>query len=799
MEKRNFKVIIAGGSIAGMTLANMLEKHGIDFVLLEAYGQIAPNIGASLGLFPNGLRILDQLGCFEEINKLRIPPFGGQHVVDAEGKSMSALWGLAEHLERRSGYPSCFLDRQQLIQILYDKLKQKDKVMVNKRVERIDVNEENITVITKDGDSFTGDLVVGADGVHSKVRQQMWHVANQIQPGTFDEKEAASVPSYFKCIFGISKPGIMPDEMKAGHVLAPDCTVFILEGPGDRAYFFLNVLIPDGPKLGKDIPRYTKEDEAKLAEEHKDVPLVKGKVTFGDLYAARISSTLVPLESHVWKKWYYGRIMTIGDAAHKQDPVNGQGGNGAMESAAVLTNALVKMLDQHPDRQSMQQIEAALAEAQEARHERATLMKDASHSMQVFFWKIKKTPFGELLVRTILRLVDPVMKVQRIGGNGDGGLKLRGIPLPKRARAIPYTDELPSKPIKGRKASWLPALLATALLVLLSLLSTATSSPDTPAIATEEPTSEIADDGLLTNSTGDVPVLITKSMKLGPGIAGGQYLLGTFAPTLIVWFVESRRLGNRLSLISLMGLFGALSLKFGISRVAPFYYILSIFTGSNRMIGRRIPEEAVYAIIPTIVLGLALLNQTLPMLSNAVASTLHKDLSWVLVPACFLTLNKLIQGWIKSSWMGGSKAAKAPRGAEALSAYSITDVPPLRKTYAAAFAVSGVVHAALIGSYANGSGLDLFTAFSTPSVLRDVLFHSLVLTVYLIYTVWDMRRLGYITTLEAIKAAVAVVAGQLLVGPGAIYVGTWFWREGMYTRHYVAFEEVTAAKAGVKA
>lgn len=101
MAGRDFKVIIAGGSVAGLSLANMLEKHGIDYILLEAYGQIAPNIGASLALFPNGMRILDQLGCFEAVSKLGIPPFQGQHMLDAEGESMTVDYGMAEHFQRR--------------------------------------------------------------------------------------------------------------------------------------------------------------------------------------------------------------------------------------------------------------------------------------------------------------------------------------------------------------------------------------------------------------------------------------------------------------------------------------------------------------------------------------------------------------------------------------------------------------------------------------------------------------------------------------------------------------------------
>lgn len=62
-----FKVIIVGGSVSGLSLANMLERLNINYTLLEAYPDIAPQVGASIGLLPNGFRILDQLGCFEPI------------------------------------------------------------------------------------------------------------------------------------------------------------------------------------------------------------------------------------------------------------------------------------------------------------------------------------------------------------------------------------------------------------------------------------------------------------------------------------------------------------------------------------------------------------------------------------------------------------------------------------------------------------------------------------------------------------------------------------------------------------
>ena len=93
--KQSFKVIIAGGGIGGLSLANMLQKHGIDYVVLEAYPDIAPQVGASIGFLPHGLRILDQLGIYQDILKL-VKPLDFFRFHDHKGKLLAKHGGV-EH------------------------------------------------------------------------------------------------------------------------------------------------------------------------------------------------------------------------------------------------------------------------------------------------------------------------------------------------------------------------------------------------------------------------------------------------------------------------------------------------------------------------------------------------------------------------------------------------------------------------------------------------------------------------------------------------------------------------------
>jgi 2-polyprenyl-6-methoxyphenol hydroxylase-like FAD-dependent oxidoreductase len=66
-DKRSFRLIIVGGGVAGLTLASSLQRANIQYLLLEAHGEIAPPAGASIAIAANGGRMLDQLGALDQI------------------------------------------------------------------------------------------------------------------------------------------------------------------------------------------------------------------------------------------------------------------------------------------------------------------------------------------------------------------------------------------------------------------------------------------------------------------------------------------------------------------------------------------------------------------------------------------------------------------------------------------------------------------------------------------------------------------------------------------------------------
>ena len=87
------------------------------------------------------------------------------------------------------GYPAVFLDRRMLIAILYNKIEDKSRVLMSQRVHTIENSGSSVTVHTSTGQKFTGSIAVGADGIHSTVRQEMWKEAQRLDPKWIDPSE----------------------------------------------------------------------------------------------------------------------------------------------------------------------------------------------------------------------------------------------------------------------------------------------------------------------------------------------------------------------------------------------------------------------------------------------------------------------------------------------------------------------------------------------------------------------------------------------------------------------------------
>ncbi|KAF7554875.1 hypothetical protein G7Z17_g2592 [Cylindrodendrum hubeiense] len=366
----DFKIIIAGGGIAGLTLAVLLEKFNIDYVILEAHDDIAPPVGASIGMMPNGLLILDQIGCYDAV---RVIAKDGEtdnlNIRASNGTSLAFTDHVLDHLE-------------------------------NRQVKKIETSGSGVQVSTQDGQVHHGSIVIGADGIHSVLRREMSRIAGETQPGYFPAGEEDRVPCYYQCSFGIAHKVAGWPKNEQSFTTGDQKAFLVCSGPHDRVYWFLFVKLPEA-KYGKEIPRYTREDEALFVKEHQSL-LITESLTFGQVYAKRIASTLTPLHQVVFEKWFFNRMLLIGDSAHKPNPISGMGANGAMESVAEFVNALLEKRDERKEGLSglsTEDVNVICQQMQNARHDRAKLTISASERMQALL-AFEKPIISTLIVST---------------------------------------------------------------------------------------------------------------------------------------------------------------------------------------------------------------------------------------------------------------------------------------------------------------------------------------------------------------------------------------------------------------
>ncbi|CAI7643396.1 unnamed protein product [Penicillium pancosmium] len=335
MEPKAFKVIIIGGSVAGLTLALSLSKIGIDYVVLEKRETIAPQEGASIGILPHGGRILEQLGLFGAVEKF-IEPLHTAHIRFPDGYEYST--SSPSVLNDRFGLPLAFLERRKLLQILFDSQSNKSKILCGKQLTRIEDFEDSVKIHTADGSTYEGDLVVGADGVHSRVRAEMWQLADEVKPGKISTAERSSLKVQYACVFGISVavPGLLPGEQVASFNEKRSFLTF--PGKNGRVFWFLiNRLDQEYPYSSA--PRFSLKDAETICQQFLE-DIIFGDVRFACLWSRKEICSITGLEEGVFPTWSHRRIVCIGDSMHKMAPNTGQGANCAIEDAAGLTNTL---------------------------------------------------------------------------------------------------------------------------------------------------------------------------------------------------------------------------------------------------------------------------------------------------------------------------------------------------------------------------------------------------------------------------------------------------------------------------
>jgi 2-polyprenyl-6-methoxyphenol hydroxylase-like FAD-dependent oxidoreductase len=204
-----------------------------------------------------------------------------------------------------------------VLQILYKNIVDKSKIVTGKRLSRVDHTSKGITVRCEDGTSYAGDIIAGADGVFSKVRQEMWNTADREEPGFVTEEEKMHMTAEYQILYGISTAteNVTPGNYDVTYM--KDVSSMVVIGKDNVVYWFLFKRMDRVYKAGE-IPKYTKADAEAFAERYLDINIYsEPKVQFHDVWKNRKYYSLYATEEADYKHWTWGRFACLGDSVHK--------------------------------------------------------------------------------------------------------------------------------------------------------------------------------------------------------------------------------------------------------------------------------------------------------------------------------------------------------------------------------------------------------------------------------------------------------------------------------------------------
>ncbi|KAI0447517.1 FAD/NAD(P)-binding domain-containing protein [Xylaria telfairii] len=368
-KPKNFKVIIVGGSVIGLTLANALERAGIDFVLLEKR-QIAPDLGASISLLCHSSRVYEQLGVVDHFNAATMPLLD-RHNFSQDGcqfEDGGVLKGISVTnqvcgvslspclvtISAKTQRPFRFLERRFYLQTLYNNLQDQSKVHTQASVKSFVETDCGVTVFTDDEQRYEGSILVGADGVHSIVRQLMSQAATATDPARAKNLMSPFTASY-RAIFATSQ-NINPDTQRP---YMPDGTMHVVYHQGvsglaatgvEGLVFWFLFVKEDKTTRAPDCPRYSEEDAEATINQFGHLNL-GSDYTFRDLWNCKIKAAMFPMEEGVIKgSWNNGgRVVLLGDSASKATINAGLGGNTHVEGVCHLVNEMMELLQHSPE------------------------------------------------------------------------------------------------------------------------------------------------------------------------------------------------------------------------------------------------------------------------------------------------------------------------------------------------------------------------------------------------------------------------------------------------------------------
>ncbi|KAF9348946.1 hypothetical protein BGX34_002141 [Mortierella sp. NVP85] len=411
---QGLRVIIIGGGLAGLVMGIMLDQAGIDYHILEQASRLRP-LGTSISLHPVIMDLMEQLGLLQDMLKMS-KPLRGITVLSANGRKKGRI-------DARSNKRGPDLHEYLLSRIPPGKL------TTGKRVIDISETQSDVTVTCMDETTYVGHMVVGADGAYSATRQIMYQKLRE--RGLLPESD--TIPLHFdkQCVVGMTSP---LDPMKYPVLQDESCEVKVLLGKDQHTSMWILPL--QGNRMawcvGGPDPHVVPQDDgdhgshgshsSRGRDWYPETPVeicedVRNfKCPYGGSVMDLIEATpkglvsKVLLEEKMFRTWYSGRVVLVGDACHKIVPFFGQGASQAILDCACIVNMLFDL----PSYRSSTDLTSIFEKYSDMRSEPA---KVASDSSREFADLIYDQGFKADMARNIVLRFTPTWLLRMIAGN----------------------------------------------------------------------------------------------------------------------------------------------------------------------------------------------------------------------------------------------------------------------------------------------------------------------------------------------------------------------------------------------
>ena len=338
------RVLIAGAGIGGLTAALAALRQGHEVEVYEQASELK-EVGAGVQLSANGTRVLYALGVGEELKSLSCEATGKEIRLWNTGETWK-LFDLGKVSIERYGFPYFTVYRPDLLDVLARAVRRlkADAIHLGRKCVGFTQTDGEVRLDLEDGTTATGDALIGADGVHSPIRQTLFGA---------DKPQFSGIIAWRGIIPMERLPARMERRVGVNWV-GPGGHVVHYPLRGGAVLNFVGALERTDWQIESWSARGTTEElAADYRGWHEDIQTLIHNIPVPHKWALMVRPPM--------PRWTVGRVTLLGDACHSMVPFLAQGAVMAMEDGLILARALTELDGD---------VASRLARYEEARRER---------------------------------------------------------------------------------------------------------------------------------------------------------------------------------------------------------------------------------------------------------------------------------------------------------------------------------------------------------------------------------------------------------------------------------------------